>query len=93
VQHAICPPAGKQNWEIISALATSLGYPMHYPEVSDIYREIVGLVPLYKTAEDNKTAKGLTQWSLSRNRKFRFGDGFARLKPLALSKSMKSQKL
>jgi predicted molibdopterin-dependent oxidoreductase YjgC len=72
VQRAIYPPAGKQNWEIISALATSLGYPMHYPEVSDIYQEIIGLVPLYKTAEDNKPATGITQWSLSKNRKFRF---------------------
>jgi formate dehydrogenase major subunit len=72
VQRAIYPPAGKQNWEIVSALATSLGYPMHYPKVSDIYQEIIGLVPLYKTAEDNKPAKGITQWSLSKNRKFRF---------------------
>jgi predicted molibdopterin-dependent oxidoreductase YjgC len=87
IQHlyrAISPPAGKQNWEIISALATSLGYPMHYPKVSDIYREIIGLVPPYKIAEDSKTAEGITQWPLSENRKFRFGDNLARPNPLEL---------
>jgi len=87
IQHlhrAISPPAGKQNWEIISALATSLGYPMHYPKVSDIYQEIIGLVPPYKIAEDSKTAEGTTQWSLPENRKFRFGKSLARPNPLDL---------
>jgi formate dehydrogenase major subunit len=87
IQHlnrAISPPAGKQNWEIISALATSLGYPMHYPEVSDIYREIIGLVPPYKIAEDSKTAEGTTQWPLPENRKFRFENSLARPNPLEL---------
>lgn len=87
IQHlhrAISPPAGKQNWEIISALATSLGYPMHYPKVSDIYREIIGVVPPYKIAEDSKTTEGITQWSLSENHKFHFGDCLARPNPLEL---------
>jgi formate dehydrogenase major subunit len=87
IQHlhrAISPPAGKQNWEIISALATSLGYPMHYPKVSDIYQEIIGLVPPYKIAEDSKTAEGTTQWPLPENRKFHFGDNLARPNPLEL---------
>jgi len=84
VHRAIFPPAGKQNWEIISDLATSLGYPMHYPRVSDIYREIIGLVPPYKIAEDSKTAEGTTQWQLPENRKFRFGDSLARPNPLEL---------
>jgi len=87
IQHlhrAISPPAGKQNWEIISALATSLGYPMHYPQVSDIYQEIIGLVPPYKIAEDTKTAEGITQWSLPENRKFRFEDNLAHPNPLDL---------
>jgi formate dehydrogenase major subunit len=85
IQHlhrAISPPAGKQNWEIISALATSLGYPVHYPKVSDIYQEIIGLVPLYKIAEDSKTAEGITQWPLPENRKFHFGESLARPNPL-----------
>jgi formate dehydrogenase major subunit len=87
IQHlhrAISPPAGKQNWEIISALATSLGYPMHYPKASDIYQEMIGLVTPYKIAEDSKNAEGTTQWPLSENRKFRFGDNLARPNPLEL---------
>jgi len=84
VHRAISPPAGKQNWEIISALATALGYPMQYPEVSEIYQEITGLVPPYKIAEDNKTAEGTTQWPLPENRKFHFGEGLARPNPLDL---------
>jgi len=87
IQHlhrAISPPAGKQNWEIISALATSLGYPMHYPKVSDIYQEIIGLVPPYKIAENSKTAEGITQWPLPENRKFHFGESLARPNPLEL---------
>jgi predicted molibdopterin-dependent oxidoreductase YjgC len=78
---AISPPGGKQNWEVISALATSLGYPMHYPKASDIYREIIKLVPLYKSAEDSRTAQGTTRWPLSANRKFHFGDSSTRPNP------------
>jgi formate dehydrogenase major subunit len=87
IQHlhrAISPPAGKQNWEIISALAASLGYPMHYPKVSDIYQEIIGLVPHYKIAKYSKTAEGTTQWPLPENRKFRFEESLARPNPLEL---------
>jgi formate dehydrogenase major subunit len=84
LHRAISPAAGKQNWEIISALATSLGYPMHYPKVSDIYQEIIGLVPPYKIAETSKTADGITQWSLPENRKFHFVESLARPNPLEL---------
>jgi predicted molibdopterin-dependent oxidoreductase YjgC len=84
VHRAISPPAGKQNWEIISALATSLGYPMHYLEVSDIYQEIIGLVPPYKIAENSNKAEVTTQWSLPENRKFHFGESLTRPNPLEL---------
>jgi formate dehydrogenase major subunit len=87
IQHlhrAISPPAGKRNWEIISALATSLGYTMHYPKISDIYQEIIGLVPPYKIAENSKTAEEITQWPISENRKFRFGNSLSRPNPLEL---------
>jgi predicted molibdopterin-dependent oxidoreductase YjgC len=84
VHRAIYPPAGKQNWEIISALATSLGYPMNYLEVSDIYKEIIGLVPPYKITENSKAAEGTTQWPLPESRKLHFGDNLARPNPLEL---------
>jgi hypothetical protein len=47
---------------------------MQYPKVSDIYQEIIGLVPTYKIAKDGTTTNGITQWTLPKNRKFRFGD-------------------
>ena len=81
VRRAISPAAGRQNWEIISALATSLGYPMNYREVSDIYREIIGLVPSYRIAKGGKTTEGITQWPRSKNRKFRFEQSLARTNP------------
>jgi len=84
IQHvhpAISPPAGKQNWEIISTLSASLGYPMDYREVSDIYREIIELVPFYRIAEDGKTTEGIAQWPRSNNRRFRFERSLARTNP------------
>ena len=84
VHRAISPPAGKQNWEIISALATSLGYPMNYREVSDIYREIIRLVPLYRIAKNGKTTGRIAQPPLSKNRKFRFEQSLAGTSPVDL---------
>jgi predicted molibdopterin-dependent oxidoreductase YjgC len=84
VRRAISPPAGKQNWEIISALATALGYPMNYPAVSDIYREIIGLVPFYRIAKDGKTTEGIAHWPRSKNRKFRFEQSLARTNAVGL---------
>jgi predicted molibdopterin-dependent oxidoreductase YjgC len=84
IQHvhgAISPPAGQQNWEIISALSTSLGYPMNYREVSDIYQEIIELVPFYRIAKDGKTTEGIAQWPRSNNRKFHFEQSLARTNP------------
>jgi len=52
IQHlnqAISPPAGKENWKIISLLASAIGYSMDYPSVSSIYNEIAGLVPIFTT--------------------------------------------
>jgi predicted molibdopterin-dependent oxidoreductase YjgC len=81
VHRAISPPAGKQNWEIISDLATALGYPMSYGEVSDIYREIIELVPFYRIAKDGKNTEGIAHWPRSNNRKFRFEQSLARTNP------------
>jgi predicted molibdopterin-dependent oxidoreductase YjgC len=84
IQHvhgAISPPAGQQNWEIISALSTSLGYPMNYREVSDIYQEIIELVPFYRIAKDGKTTEGIAHWPRSNNRKFHFEQSLARTSP------------
>jgi len=80
LHRAIFPPAGKQNWEIVSALATSLGYPMHYPTVSSIYDEIAELVPPYKVAMGNESTEIGTQWPFPKSGRFNFEDGLAWLK-------------
>jgi len=83
VQHlhrAMLPPAGKENWEIISALATSLGYPMQYPTVSSIQEEIAKLVPFFQVAKDGGYAEAKPQRPFLRDGRFDFEDGLARLK-------------
>ncbi len=43
------PPAGnvKRDWEIISLLASELGYPMHYENNQQIWDEMRELCPLF----------------------------------------------
>jgi len=80
LQRAISPPAGKENWEIISALAASLGYPVQYQTVSSICEEITELVPLYKAAQSVKSTEGGTQWTFLKDEKFNLEDGLAQFK-------------
>jgi len=37
IHRAIPSPSGKDNWQIISAMAAALGYPMNYASASNIY--------------------------------------------------------
>ena len=71
LNRAFPPPAGKENWEIISALSTALGYPMDYKTASAIDDEITQLVPIFKPG---------TQWAFLDNGKFNLKDGLARLR-------------
>lgn len=74
LKRAISPPAGKQNWEILSSLSTALGYPMNYTSASSIYKEIARLVSLYKGTKIGN------QWPFLRKGKFGFKDGLARFR-------------
>lgn len=81
VQHlhqALKPPAGKQNWQIISALSAALGYPMDYTSAQDIYQEITRVVPVYKAMKDSKPAGKRQQLPYSRNGGFDVEGGLAR---------------
>lgn len=77
---AILPPAGKKNWQIISALSTCLGYPMNYPTVSSIYNEVTKLAPILNTAESSQYTEAGTQWPFLNNGRFDFEDGLGRLR-------------
>jgi len=73
LHQAINPPAGRQNWEIISLLASAIGYPMSYPSVSAISAEIASLAPIFKAGIHGK------RWPFSEKGRFRTKDGLARL--------------
>ena len=72
IHRAIPSPSGKDNWQIISAMAAALDYPMNYASASNIYAEIASLAPIYATTYGK-------QWPFLDNGKFRFKDGLARL--------------
>jgi predicted molibdopterin-dependent oxidoreductase YjgC len=79
LQAALSPAAGKQNWQILAALAYYLDYSMSYPTVADIDDEIAELIPLYKGIKDCEVGKA-AQWHFSRNGKFDLKDGLARFR-------------
>ena len=80
LRRALVPPAGKENWEVISALSTALGYPMEYRSVSDIESEIAKLVPIYKTGNGSQYPEVGGQWSFLKNGRFDLKDGLAQLR-------------
>jgi predicted molibdopterin-dependent oxidoreductase YjgC len=76
--HQACiPPAGKQNWEIIAALSKSLGYPMNYNSSSDIYAEMVKILPMFNTP-GNTIREPSVQWVYSKDEGFGTEKGLAR---------------
>jgi len=77
---AISPPAGKKNWEIISALSTRLGYPMNYPTVFSIYNEVAKLAPIFNTAESSQGAGAGRQWPFLNTGRFDLEDGLGRFR-------------
>jgi len=80
LHRAISPPAGKANWEIISALSNALGYPMEYKTVSGIEREIARLVSVLKAGKGGGYPKAGAQWPFFGKGKFDFEDGLSRLR-------------
>jgi formate dehydrogenase major subunit len=71
---ATSPPSRREDWEIISLLATALGYPMDYPSVSSISAEIASLAPVFKAGMYGE------QWPFLDNGRFRLKGGLARLR-------------
>ncbi|VEG69979.1 formate dehydrogenase subunit alpha [[Pasteurella] aerogenes] len=53
----------KDDWQIISEMATAMGYPMHYENTKEIWDELRSLCPIYKGATYEKM-EGLAyiQW-------------------------------
>ena len=77
IQHlnqAISPPTGKENWKIISLLASAIGYSIDYPSVSSIYNEITKLVPIFTTEIYSE------QWPTLKDGKLGAQNGLAQLR-------------
>lgn len=72
LHQAVYPPAGKQNWEIVSLIASTMGYSMNYPSVSTVSAEIVDLAPIFKAGVYGE------QWPFLDDNRFRTKDGLAR---------------
>ena len=64
IRKALEPPGeARVDWEIISALATRMGYPMNYGSSADIMLEIAELTPIYGgISHDRLTNKWGIQW-------------------------------
>ena len=73
LHRAIPPFSGKENWEVISLLASAIGYPMDYPSVSSISAEIADLALIFKAGIYGK------QWPFLDNGRFGSRNGLARL--------------
>lgn len=53
----------KTDWEILSMMATAMGYPMKYKNTEEIWTEMIGLCPLYSGATYEKLERlGSVQW-------------------------------
>ncbi len=47
VRKAMAPRAGMQEWQVVQALATAMGQPMHYDHPREIMAEIARLTPTF----------------------------------------------
>lgn len=66
VRPVMAPRNGKQEWQIVSELATAMGYPMHYNEASEIMDEIAGITPTFKNVSFELLDRvGSLQWPVN----------------------------
>ena len=53
----------KDDWVIISEIATAMGYPMYYNNTKEIWDELRSLCPIYKGQPNEKMeGMGCIQW-------------------------------
>jgi len=63
VRPVMASRTGKQEWEIISDLATAMGYPMHYDNAAQIMDEIAAITPTFVGVSFEKLDReGSIQW-------------------------------
>jgi formate dehydrogenase major subunit len=63
VRAVMKPKSGKHEWEIVSQIATAMGYPMHYDHPSQIMDEIASVTPTFAGVSFQKLDQvGSIQW-------------------------------
>ena len=63
VRQAVPPlPGAKQDWQIISEIASRMGYPMHYNHPEEIFEEIRKVTPSYAGITYKRLEAGGIQW-------------------------------
>lgn len=62
IRKAVKPVAGRAEWEVISEIATRMGYPQHYEHPSEIMDEIASLVPIYGGISYDRLETESLQW-------------------------------
>jgi formate dehydrogenase major subunit len=66
VRPVMAPKNGKQEWQIISELATAMGYPMHYDNAAQIMDEIAAITPTFKNVSFELLDRvGSLQWPVN----------------------------
>jgi formate dehydrogenase major subunit len=66
VRPVMAPKNGKQEWQIISELATAMGYPMHYDNAAQIMDEIASITPTFANVSFELLDRvGSLQWPVN----------------------------
>jgi formate dehydrogenase major subunit len=63
VRAVMKPKSGQHEWDIVSQIATAMGYPMHYDHPSQIMDEIAAVTPTFAGVSFDKLDEvGSIQW-------------------------------
>ncbi|OJX79369.1 formate dehydrogenase subunit alpha [Magnetospirillum sp. 64-120] len=66
VRPAMAPRPGMHEWQVVAAIATAMGYPMHWNNGAEIMAEIAKVTPTFKGVSfERLDAEGSLQWPVT----------------------------
>ncbi|MGE4281484.1 MAG: formate dehydrogenase subunit alpha [Magnetospirillum sp.] len=66
VRPAMAPRSGMHEWQVVAAIATAMGYPMHWNNGAEIMAEIAKVTPTFKGVSfERLDAEGSLQWPVT----------------------------
>ncbi|MBR9970169.1 formate dehydrogenase subunit alpha [Magnetospirillum sulfuroxidans] len=66
VRPAMAPRSGLHEWQVVAAIATAMGYPMHWQSGADIMAEIARVTPSFKGVSFERLDRvGSLQWPVT----------------------------